>query len=83
MYSTSLGLHAESENDKPKPYIAPVDYTTPIPEAEMDAHAESEPENHFENSVDMQHQGLGHSHDDECVHGCDIPDPTRFIKGLL
>ena len=49
----------------------------------MDAHAESEPENHFENSVDMQHQGLGHSHDDECVHGCDIPDPTRFIKGLL
>ena len=53
-----------------------------MPEAEMDAHAASEPENHFENSYDIQHQGHGNSHNNECVEECDIPDPTRFIKGV-
>ena len=52
-----------------------------MPEAEMDAHAASEPENHFENSYDIQNQGHGNNHKNECDM-CDIPDPTRFIKGV-
>ena len=66
-----LGLHEEAENEIAQPYKAPVIYTSTatMSKPEMDDHEESETK---------QHKG----HEDDCVEGCDIPDPTRFIKGL-
>ena len=72
IYFIYLGLHEESDNEIAKPYTAHVIYTSTTPLPETDTHAESEPESNFENS-----------NEDNCVEGCDIPDPTRFIKGLI
>ena len=68
-----LGLHEEAENEIAQPYKAPVIYTstTSMLKQEIDDHEKSETK---------QHKGKGH--EDDCVEGCDIPDPTRFIKGL-
>ena len=65
-----LGLHEEAENEIAQPYKAPVIYTSTatMPKQEIDDHEESETK---------QHQG----HENDCIEGCDIPDPTRFIKG--